>query len=272
MTDKARQYKPSTIRRLDTLSGNQCANPDCDRQLIAHDGETIISKICHIKAASAKGPRFNLNMTDDDRRHYNNLILLCDECHSVIDNKSNEDKYPVALLQEWKSNHTTLIQSNIFKRKPSLLSLAINAIADLDFKSKENEIDKQINAFNISDKIEFNSLKRNKPLIKDYSQFYGKINALYGELEDAGSFKKEKILRNIRQIYVRVKGQYLIDATDELQIIQINADNIFDDVEEKLLSLIDENQSSSKEDISFALPIIMVDAFMRCKILEEPPK
>lgn len=56
MSDKARQYKPSTVRRLDTLSGNQCANPDCDRQLIAHDGETIVSKICHIKLPVKMGP------------------------------------------------------------------------------------------------------------------------------------------------------------------------------------------------------------------------
>ena len=272
MSDKARQYKRLTVRRLDTLSGNQCANPDCDRKLIARDGETIISKICHIEAASANGPRFNSKMIDDERRHYNNLILLCDECHSVIDNKSNEDKYPVALLKEWKSNHTTLIQSNILKTKPFLLSKAINAIADLDFESEENESDKQINAFNISDKIEFNSVKRNKPLIEEYSKYYGKINSLYGELENAGSFKKEKLLRNIKLLYTRVKGQYLSNSTDELKAIQSNADNIFEAVEEKLLSLIDEKSLSSKEDADFAIPIIMVDAFMRCKILEEPPK
>ena len=52
MKEKARQYKPSTVRRLDTLSGNQCAAPGCTRSLIAKDGETILSKICHIEAAS----------------------------------------------------------------------------------------------------------------------------------------------------------------------------------------------------------------------------
>ena len=81
MSDKARQYNPSTVRRLDTLSGDECSAPDCTRKLIARDGETIISKICHIEAASPDGPRYNKNMTNDERRHYNNLILLCDECH-----------------------------------------------------------------------------------------------------------------------------------------------------------------------------------------------
>jgi len=48
----AREYKRSTVKRLHALSGNQCAAPDCVRKLIAREGETIISKICHIEAAS----------------------------------------------------------------------------------------------------------------------------------------------------------------------------------------------------------------------------
>jgi hypothetical protein len=36
--NKARQYKPTTVRRLDTLSGNECAEPTCSKKLIAEDG------------------------------------------------------------------------------------------------------------------------------------------------------------------------------------------------------------------------------------------
>ena len=90
--DKARQYKPSTVRRLDTLSGNECAHPNCTKKLIAEDGISIISKICHIAAASKEGPRFDENMTDDERRGFDNLILLCDEHHVIIDNKENTNR------------------------------------------------------------------------------------------------------------------------------------------------------------------------------------
>ena len=99
MTEKARQYKPSTVRRLDILSGNECSAPDCSNKLIARDGQTIVSKICHIEATSINGPRFNPDMTDDERRHFDNLILLCDECHSIIDNPENESDYPVELAK-----------------------------------------------------------------------------------------------------------------------------------------------------------------------------
>jgi len=100
-----RKYKPTTIRRLDTLSGNLCASPGCLKQLIGEDGKTIISKICHIEAAESGGPRYNLEMTNDERRSYDNLILLCDEHHSIIDNKENEIKYTVETLKRWKVNH-----------------------------------------------------------------------------------------------------------------------------------------------------------------------
>lgn len=31
--NKARQYKPSTVRRLDILSANQCAFPNCEKKI-----------------------------------------------------------------------------------------------------------------------------------------------------------------------------------------------------------------------------------------------
>ena len=271
MENKARQYKRSTVRRLDTLSGNQCASPNCTRKLIARDGETIVSKICHIEAASPDGPRYNENMTDEERRHYNNLVLLCDECHRIIDNKENESNYSVELLKSWKKNHENLVQQSLFIKKPLLLNQAINAISDIDFDEDDGGFDEQTRSFNISEKIEHNSVKRNKLLIEEYSKYYGKINSLYSELEKQGSFKKEKLLRNIELLYVKIKGKYIKGQENELEIIQLNADNIIEDIENRLLEIVD-NKISNNEDISFALPVIMVDAFMRCKILEEPIK
>lgn len=268
MGEKARQYKRSTVRRLDTLSRNECADPDCDRKLIARDGETIVSKICHIEAASENGPRFNPKMDDEDRRHFNNLILLCDECHNIIDNPENEEKYPVELLQSWKKTHETISQQSILVNKPRLINQAINGIAELDIEETNEDLD-NLTPYNISDKISYNSIKRNRSLIEEYGKYYTKVNTLYSELEKQGSFKKEKLLRNIKQLYIRAKGKYVLDGVDKMKSIQDNADNIIEDVENSILENIDSN-ISEKDDIAFAVPIIMVDAFMRCKILEKP--
>src|SRR5690606_4189692 len=86
MGEQARNYRPSHVKKLFALSGNECAAPDCTRRLIAKDGISIIAKICHIEAASDDGPRWNPSMNDDERRDFYNLILLCDEDHTIIDN------------------------------------------------------------------------------------------------------------------------------------------------------------------------------------------
>ena len=267
MGEKARQYKPSTIRRLDTLSGNECAEPTCRKSLIAEDGQSIISKICHIEAASDDGPRWNSTMTDDERRHYGNLILMCDEHHIIIDNKENEVRFPVALLQEWKLNHESKMLYKI--RNNSLLKTAINAISDINFEENSGP-ESETKPFNIDQKIRHNDIKRNKYVINEYKVFYPKINSLYKELENQGSFKKEKLLRNINNLYLRSKGKYITESHLQNEQIRENADNIFEDVETELIELVKQDGDFYHEDIVFGISIIMVDAFMRCKILEEP--
>ena len=267
MRNKAREYTKSTIKRLFLLSCNQCAAPDCHNSLEARDEKTIIAKICHIKAASPDGPRYNPDMTDDERRDFDNLILLCDECHSIIDNKDNETKYTVSLLKEWKRNHEDKCRQGKLIKNPKLINQAINAIASIEFEEESD--DASLNAFNIDKKIEYNSVKEYKYVIEEYSKYYGKLNSLYSELEKQGSFKKEKLLKIIRNLYLKIKGEIVDGQDNEFEIIQQNVDKILKTVEERLWTIIDKNQSS-EDDVYIAIPIIIVDAFMRCKILEEP--
>ncbi len=269
MTAKARDYKRTTLRRLDTLSGNECAHPNCAKQLIASDGISIISKICHIEAANKKGSRYNEKMTDDERRHYNNLILLCDEHHVIIDNKENEALYPVSLLQEWKKNHESKQMDKLATNR-SLLRLAINAIAAEEFEAPPNPNNYSVNPFDINDKISHNAIIRNAPLINEYKVYYAKIATLYDELELQGSFKKDKLLRNIRKLYLTIKGNYVGNSPHEMQLIRKHADDVIEDIENILLERVEKTSSNYIEDISFGISVIMVDAFMRCKILEAP--
>ncbi len=270
MTEKARQYKPSTLKRLFTLSGNQCAKPDCTKKLIAEDNKSIISKISHIEAVSVEGTRYNPEMNDDDRRHFNNLILLCDEHHIVVDNKDNEAEYPVSLLREWKRSHESKLLHKTLHDNPTLLNEAINAISEIKFDDSIPE--EKVKPFNIEDKISYNAIKRNIPLIEEYKIYYSQLDILYQELEIAGSFRKDKLLRTIKAIYLKTKGKYVENVLNQIEIIRKNADNIIEDIENQLLELIENDSKHYKDDITFGISVIMVDAFMRCKILEEPKK
>lgn len=92
---------PATIKRLFAQSGNCCAFPKCPVDII--QGATVMGNICHIKAASPKGPRYDALQTPEDRHGYDNLILLCANHHTVIDD--DEDAYTIERLTKMKRDH-----------------------------------------------------------------------------------------------------------------------------------------------------------------------
>lgn len=102
----ARNYSTATRAALFQWGQGTCYHPDCSEPVIkVVDGDPyIVVFIAHIEAAEENGPRYNPLMSDDERRHINNLMLLCKPHHDIIDGPKKDD-YPVALLQEWKRNH-----------------------------------------------------------------------------------------------------------------------------------------------------------------------
>jgi hypothetical protein len=91
----------TTIKRLFAESGNLCAFPKC-AQPILH-GRTVIGDVCHIKAKSPDGPRYDPEQSDEERHRYDNLILLCGVHHTVVD--SDEISYTVERLKAMKAAH-----------------------------------------------------------------------------------------------------------------------------------------------------------------------
>ena len=93
--------KPSTLREIHILSGNQCARPGCNTVLVNSNG-TSVASVCHIYAAEKNGPRPNNSLTPEQKRHSKNLILLCNTCHALVD--SEEKTYTAEMLKKWKSD------------------------------------------------------------------------------------------------------------------------------------------------------------------------
>lgn len=103
MEKKARQIRPSDTKKLFALSSNQCAAPDCNNKMISDDGKSVHGQIAHISAASDDGPRYDANMTEEQRRSFDNLILLCPQCHKKIDD--SPENYPAKDIRSWKDDH-----------------------------------------------------------------------------------------------------------------------------------------------------------------------
>lgn len=268
---KARNITEKTIKRLYALSGNQCAFPSCNVNLLSSESDINFSNICHIEAAEPGGQRYNSKSNDNYRRSYKNLILLCANHHLETNDVA---KFTEVVLQEMKKNHEAKIlkiisESNILIKNPSALNIIISFVGNRIFDNTISE--EPTNAPVTADKILYNNVIRFKPVIEEYAVYQGKLNKLYEEIEKQGSTKKEFVLQNIKSIYLKQKGEY-----KDLEDIRKNADIIIENIENELWRII-ENSSNPISDlpieaIKIGLLIVMVDAFMRCNILEEPPK
>ncbi len=250
-----------TIKELYARSGNQCAFRGCDQEFFLDGNTENASEICHIEAAEKGGQRFNQESDDEYRRSYENLILLCPTHHKVTDDVTS---YSVDMLRKIKTEHQIKVAQKMVVNNPKILLDAINAIAETDFDNKNSEENQE--NFSIQAKMNHNSVKRWEPIITEYKVYQSKIDSLYNQLEQSGeSFKKHKLLSIIQHTYLEILGEYKQETSQDS--VQNNADNILDSVRDKLMTI-----SNNHEDNRFiAIPIIMVDAFMRCKILERPP-
>ena len=89
-----------TIKKLFALSRNRCAYPNCETPIV-HEPGAITGDVCHIKAASPGGPRFDPGQTDAERHAFENLVLMCKVHHQVVD--SNPVRFTVDLLKDMKA-------------------------------------------------------------------------------------------------------------------------------------------------------------------------
>ena len=117
MVEEVTRLEPlkDTVRELALKSGNQCAFPGCPRIMMNANG-TMLGQICHIEAAERGGQRFRESMTNEQRRHQSNLMLMCYD-HHVITN--DFVTYTVDVLQKMKAAH----EARFTNPDPSLYQL-----------------------------------------------------------------------------------------------------------------------------------------------------
>ena len=93
----------ATVKRLFAVSGNRCAFPGCALPLVDEASGKVTGRICHIKADSPGGPRYDPEQHDRERHGFANLVLMCPLHHDVID--SDVETYTVEKLLEIKAWH-----------------------------------------------------------------------------------------------------------------------------------------------------------------------
>ncbi|MFT7595190.1 MAG: hypothetical protein ACI8R4_002517 [Paracoccaceae bacterium] len=96
-------FKKSDVNELARQSGFRCSNPSCGRVTVGPnggDGSASIGVAAHVCAAATGGPRFDADMSREERSSIKNGIWLCQTCSRLID--ADVQSHPVDTLYEWK--------------------------------------------------------------------------------------------------------------------------------------------------------------------------
>lgn len=91
------------LKVLFARSGNQCAFPGCVATIFDPNANVVYGEVCHIEGVEPGAARHNPLRDAETLNDYDNLILLCERHHKLIDSDSN--KYTVPFLWEIKARH-----------------------------------------------------------------------------------------------------------------------------------------------------------------------
>ena len=114
----SRYYNVQTMKLLWGRAAGRCAMADCRIELFVteddYDPVCIIGEMGHIAASSNAGPRAHVELDMQIRDSYENLILLCRNCHKKVD--ALKRRYSRERLLELKANHEAWVRTALPER------------------------------------------------------------------------------------------------------------------------------------------------------------
>lgn len=153
------------------------------------------------------------------------------------------------------------VRNNIRHDTPSSVQLTsgLNDIICLLAKDSLNEGDFDTADFEIKAKISFNNLSiYAKDIIDQYKIYYVNVQDIYKEYARQGKTKSMAVLQKLHKIYISLKTQASGDA-------------LFMAIEKEIIKQIDHsNNKLTEEQLEMFVDILMVHAFIECKIFEKP--
>lgn len=153
------------------------------------------------------------------------------------------------------------VRNNIWHDTPSSVQLTsgLNDIICLLAKDSLNEGDFDTADFEIKAKISFNNLSiYAKDIIDQYKIYYVNVQDIYKEYARQGKTKSMAVLQKLHKIYISLKTQASGDA-------------LFMAIEKEIIKQIDHsNNKLTEEQLEMFVDILMVHAFIECKIFEKP--
>lgn len=140
-----------------------------------------------------------------------------------------------------------------------------NLAAIINILSKENLVNvpdsPEINHFEINRKIEFNNLQNAKMTIDMYKIYYSKLAEKYTEFDKQGVNKSLSVFSVLSNQYIKLQNEKQDDV------------DVFYSVINNVIEIIQNSKNYIEipyEELEMCVCIIVVDAFIRCKIFKNP--
>lgn len=192
----------------------------------------------------------------------NNLNITFDPNNDIYDIASLLNKIKSLSAAEMKEVYEFIKQELHFETEELKLetgiAYVINELSEIDLEN--NEIIFDAASYNIENKIIKNNLSVFKDVIEQYDVYFSIVQKIYDEFDKMGKNKSYAVLQAIRKEYIELKSKF---SSDELYKA------IARNIKEKL-SLSANLKQFYDDDLELYIDIILVDAFIKCKIFEKP--
>lgn len=207
-----------------------------------------ISKgVSHLKESSIDVPagiRF-----DADTDCYDDKRLLKDAMNKDIDKIAE-----LALYLE-----KSILPASTKERRPSVITYVINCLSEESLDKVT--INPNAKPFNLIPKIDLNNLIKWRDIITKYAVYSVLVDKIYRLYDKQGVNKSFAVLTSLHDLYLNLS-------------IEREGDDLFDKLLEKVYELIDGdgtcNDSLTREELIMNIEIVLVDAFVKCKIFKKP--
>jgi len=112
---EVRSIKREVERELWARAAGRCQFNGCNKPLYKSpitQERVNISEKAHIYSFSKDGPRGWGRFAKNNKsiNDIENLILMCHDCHTTIDQDINGERYSAKFLQQWKKEHETRVR------------------------------------------------------------------------------------------------------------------------------------------------------------------
>lgn len=219
-----RRYSDRVLKLLWGRAAGRCAMPECRVELFAeatdYDPIVVIGEIAHVAGIGDDGPRNVPGMTAQEVNSYDNLILLCRNCHGRIDGQVRTNTREK--LIDIKRAHEAWVRASLPERGRSStgwIPLAIEGGFPLDLGTAEAAVSP-----------DFLSAEPTKLLVPAETDDWRKVDAEISEavkqtLSAGDDFDRRIAIYPIAPVSTCIALGYHFTSRPHLQLFQFHRDD-----------------------------------------------